>query len=139
MVVHIPDIQLKFILPTDRISTVHLSPACDAGFDIVSSYLLGTVERQILHQACDDYLKQEIELFQVDYLVGVGKFAENRGKMVCDNTGIQVVGILHPSPASPAANRDWKGDVTRQLVTAGVWEDEPAGSSNRGKNAPWKE
>jgi hypothetical protein len=29
--------------------------------------------------------------------------------------------ILHPSPASPAANRDWKGLATRQLVELGVW------------------
>jgi single-strand selective monofunctional uracil DNA glycosylase len=29
--------------------------------------------------------------------------------------------ILHPSPASPAANRGWAGAATTQLVTMGAW------------------
>jgi single-strand selective monofunctional uracil DNA glycosylase len=29
--------------------------------------------------------------------------------------------ILHPSPASPVANRDWAGAVTKQLEQGGVW------------------
>jgi len=34
---------------------------------------------------------------------------------------VTVGAILHPSPASPAANRDWAGTATRQLVELGVW------------------
>ena len=34
---------------------------------------------------------------------------------------VAVAQILHPSPASPAANRDWSGQATRQLMGAGVW------------------
>jgi len=30
--------------------------------------------------------------------------------------------VLHPSPASPAANRDWAGAATKQLVKLGVWD-----------------
>ena len=29
--------------------------------------------------------------------------------------------VLHPSPASPAANRDWAGTATRQLQELGIW------------------
>ncbi|HOB47297.1 MAG TPA: single-stranded DNA-binding protein, partial [Zoogloea sp.] len=29
--------------------------------------------------------------------------------------------VLHPSPASPAANRGWSEAATRQLVELGVW------------------
>ena len=29
--------------------------------------------------------------------------------------------VLHPSPASPAANRGWGEAATRQLVELGVW------------------
>jgi single-strand selective monofunctional uracil DNA glycosylase len=29
--------------------------------------------------------------------------------------------ILHPSPASPAANRGWAEAATRQLADLGVW------------------
>jgi single-strand selective monofunctional uracil DNA glycosylase len=32
--------------------------------------------------------------------------------------------VLHPSPASPAANRGWAGAATRQLEALGVWEKE---------------
>ncbi|MBT5927406.1 MAG: single-stranded DNA-binding protein, partial [Verrucomicrobia bacterium] len=35
--------------------------------------------------------------------------------------GIETMEILHPSPASPAANKDWKGKATKKLVEAGVW------------------
>jgi single-strand selective monofunctional uracil DNA glycosylase len=30
--------------------------------------------------------------------------------------------VLHPSPASPAANKDWAGAATRQLLEQGVWK-----------------
>ena len=30
--------------------------------------------------------------------------------------------VLHPSPASPAANRGWSEAATKQLVALGVWD-----------------
>jgi single-strand selective monofunctional uracil DNA glycosylase len=30
--------------------------------------------------------------------------------------------VLHPSPASPAANRGWAEAATRQLIEQGVWQ-----------------
>jgi single-strand selective monofunctional uracil DNA glycosylase len=33
----------------------------------------------------------------------------------------RIARILHPSPASPAANRNWKSLVTHQLEELGVW------------------
>ena len=35
---------------------------------------------------------------------------------------LNVARILHPSPASPAANRNWSGLATRQLKELGVWD-----------------
>jgi single-strand selective monofunctional uracil DNA glycosylase len=29
--------------------------------------------------------------------------------------------ILHPSPASPAANKDWAGKATDELKALGIW------------------
>jgi len=55
----------------------------------------------------------------------VGAWSEACGRRVLDCNddlaGIQLGRILHPSPASPAANRDWAGTVTRQLESLGVW------------------
>jgi single-strand selective monofunctional uracil DNA glycosylase len=28
--------------------------------------------------------------------------------------------VLHPSPASPAANRDWEGQAVRELKALGI-------------------
>jgi single-strand selective monofunctional uracil DNA glycosylase len=36
--------------------------------------------------------------------------------------GLKVGRILHPSPASPAANRDWAGAATKQMVNLGLWD-----------------
>jgi single-strand selective monofunctional uracil DNA glycosylase len=82
-------------------------------------------ERQLLDAVCDNHLRSVIGVLQPRYLVGIGAYAEaclqrTRTHTDCDAT---VVRILHPSPASPAANRDWAGMVTQQLVAAGIWAD----------------
>jgi len=40
---------------------------------------------------------------------------------VLSETGVRIEQVLHPSPASPAANRGWAQQATRQLIDAGVW------------------
>ncbi|HAL70347.1 MAG TPA: single-stranded DNA-binding protein, partial [Verrucomicrobiales bacterium] len=37
-------------------------------------------------------------------------------------TPFKVGRVLHPSPASPLANRDWPGEATKQLIRQGVWD-----------------
>jgi single-strand selective monofunctional uracil DNA glycosylase len=80
-------------------------------------------ERQPLLELCDQALGEQIAAIDPRALVGVGKFAEKRLAAVAATRGLEipVFSILHPSPASPAANRDWAGTVTRQLVECGVW------------------
>ena len=36
--------------------------------------------------------------------------------------GFTIGRMLHPSPASPLANRDFAGTAKRQLVELGLWE-----------------
>lgn len=83
---------------------------------------LPQAEQAALFAACDEHLRRVVELLQPEWLVGVGKFAEARfaGSGVI-SSGRRVAGILHPSPASPAAHHDWHGKVTRQLQTCGAW------------------
>jgi single-strand selective monofunctional uracil DNA glycosylase len=83
---------------------------------------LPAAERQPLEEACDAHLRRVLALLQPEWFVGVGGFAEKRLQRIgCPPE--RTLRILHPSPASPAANRDWAGAVTRTLLEAGVWED----------------
>ena len=43
--------------------------------------------------------------------------------------------VLHPSPASPAANRGWKDAAAGQLAALGVWPAKPEKSSPRKRTA----
>lgn len=77
-------------------------------------------EREPLDALCDAFLREALAALRPTFLVGVGAYAE---QCLLRNApaDTQVLRILHPSPASPAANRDWSGAVTRTLESQGVW------------------
>ncbi len=109
-----------------------------------------TAERQPLLELCDRHLLRVIELLEAAWVIGVGGFAAQR--IAALNRGIgsgqdsslssglsdglgngqgsgQGAGhpflagrILHPSPASPQANRGWAEQAVRQLRELGVWD-----------------
>lgn len=79
-------------------------------------------ERRKLFELCDRHLRQVMDILKPEWAIGVGKFTYQRIIEVVDPDGIKTGSILHPSPASPAANRDWSGTVSRQLLEMGVWE-----------------
>jgi single-strand selective monofunctional uracil DNA glycosylase len=74
-------------------------------------------------QACDEHLREAVRILKPEWLVGVGDFAAKRAEQVFPKGPVKLGRILHPSPASPAANRDWAGLVTRQLREMGVWKE----------------
>ncbi len=84
---------------------------------------LPAAEMAPVEAACLTHLADAIELLQPSYLIGVGGFAEARLRLAAAACGSPaVIGrILHPSPASPAANRGWAQAATRQLTILGVW------------------
>ena len=82
---------------------------------------LPAAEAAPLHDACAEHLLQVVELLRPKWLIGVGDFAEKRARLICDGRSVQIGRILHPSPASPAANRDWAGQATRQMRELGLW------------------
>jgi single-strand selective monofunctional uracil DNA glycosylase len=81
---------------------------------------LPRAEAESVEAACDRHLARVIELLQPEFAIGVGAFAEGRLRAVAGDS-ITVGKILHPSPASPAANRGWAEAASRQLVEQGVW------------------
>ena len=76
-------------------------------------------EREKLFALCDECLYQAVNVLAPDYVVGVGNFAAERAEGAL--MGVNVVRVLHPSPASPQSNTDWGGKVTEQLINSGVW------------------
>ena len=74
-----------------------------------------------LSAVCDRHLRRVIAALQPEWLIGIGDFATRRAQLVLADLPLKTGRILHPSPASPAANRDWAGKVTRQLQEMGVW------------------
>ena len=74
-------------------------------------------------KACHTHLKQIIEILDPQYILGVGAFAEKQLAAAAEELGSEATlgKILHPSPASPAANRGWAPQATKQLEELGVW------------------
>jgi single-strand selective monofunctional uracil DNA glycosylase len=75
-----------------------------------------------LFAACDEHLRRIVEILRPQWLVGVGGFAFERVQALAASAPqLKTAQILHPSPASPASNRDWAGAVTAQLQNCGAW------------------
>ncbi len=79
--------------------------------------------REPLEKLCDDYLDDIVRLIEPKAIVGVGKYAEVKGVQCASRVGmdLQVATVLHPSPASPAANRGWQEKAVSQLKEASLW------------------
>ena len=84
---------------------------------------LSKAERARLAAACDEHLSQLLAILQPEWLIGIGAFARERAELVTADGKIRVGQILHPSPASPKANRqDWGETATQELKSLGVWK-----------------
>jgi single-strand selective monofunctional uracil DNA glycosylase len=84
---------------------------------------INRAEMEAVTAACDQHLRAVVETLKPEWLIGVGGFAEAQAQKVAQAFPKMRVGrILHPSPASPAANKDWAGNVTRTLEGLGVWK-----------------
>ena len=81
---------------------------------------LPAAERSPLFAACDRALVRMVQHLQPGLVVGVGRFAADRARAALGGGGPPVGTILHPSPASPAANRGWAEQAEGQLAQLGV-------------------
>ncbi|MGE0788452.1 MAG: uracil-DNA glycosylase family protein [Sandaracinaceae bacterium] len=84
---------------------------------------LPAAEREALFAACDRALADSFRALSPNVIVGVGKFAEDRSRAVLPLAGglsAKVGRILHPSPASPAANRGWAEQAEKELAALGI-------------------
>ncbi|MEM9056270.1 MAG: uracil-DNA glycosylase family protein [Pseudomonadota bacterium] len=71
--------------------------------------------------ACDGFLSACLDYYRPEIVIGVGVFAEKQAKRVCADRAVTVGRMLHPSPASPIANRHWPDKAIEDLRKLGVW------------------
>lgn len=76
---------------------------------------------QPLLDACDQHLAEVLAFLRPQTAIGIGKFAEGclARVIAAYDLDIPVGGILHPSPASPIANRGWLPQARAQLKAIG--------------------
>jgi single-strand selective monofunctional uracil DNA glycosylase len=82
---------------------------------------LPAAESAPLYAACDAHLRQLVAALEPQWVIGVGGFADARAAAALAGMGTRIGKVLHPSPASPAANRGWAEAATRQLAALGIW------------------
>ena len=76
-------------------------------------------ERELLYAPCNEALARIVDHVKPKMVLGVGKFAEKRAAEILGDA-VRIGTILHPSPASPAANRGWVEQAEKQLVDLGI-------------------
>ncbi len=87
---------------------------------------LRKADREALFEVCDEHLVALIEHFEPETVVGIGRFAERRAKACMKQTdhAAEVTYLLHPSPASPMANKDggayWQAQLRETMEDAGL-------------------
>ena len=82
---------------------------------------LPAAERDELFAHCDQALHGVVRALEPDLVIGVGAFAERRAAAALADIDVRIGRILHPSPASPVANRGWARQAEDQLRKLGVW------------------
>ncbi len=77
-------------------------------------------EQEPLLSICDEALRQSVAALVPKRFIGIGAFAQERAGIALAGLRIPIGRILHPSPASPAANKNWEEKVLQQLKELGI-------------------
>ncbi len=79
-------------------------------------------ELRPLQDACDAHLRAALAALGPEWAIGVGGYAMRRiGAALGPQAAPRIEQILHPSPASPVANRGWAQQVDARLDQLGVF------------------
>lgn len=77
-------------------------------------------EQAPLFAACDEALRAIVKLLDPQLVIGVGAFAKARAENALPDFKGTIGTVLHPSPASPKANRGWAGIAEAELCALGA-------------------
>jgi single-strand selective monofunctional uracil DNA glycosylase len=106
----------------ERFFVVNYCPLCfmEEGGKNVTPNRLARAQRQQLFSVCDAALKHTVLELGPRLCVGIGGFALERLQVALAGSDMALGTILHPSPASPKANRGWANVAEQQLADLGV-------------------
>lgn len=76
-------------------------------------------ERSSIEAMCDRALGEMLGILRPAHAIGIGLYAKKRLEKVGFESA-RIACIPHPSPASPAANKDWAGQARTALERDGV-------------------
>jgi len=84
---------------------------------------LPAAELAPLQAACDEHLQEAIAALAPDWVIGIGGWAAKRAAAALGGLAKapRIDTVLHPSPASPLANRGWAPAVDKRLAELGVF------------------
>lgn len=84
---------------------------------------LPTAERDELFRICDRALVDVVRCLEPKRLIGIGGFAEARARKAAGGileSMVDIGRVLHPSPASPLANRGWAERAEADFKQLGI-------------------
>ena len=89
-------------------------------------------ERTPLEAMCGKAIRRMVDILEPRMVIGVGAHARKRLETIfrteIESESLECGMILHPSPASPAANRGWAEQAERQLVAMGLLDGKVVGA-----------
>jgi single-strand selective monofunctional uracil DNA glycosylase len=81
---------------------------------------LPRAEQEPLFAACDRALRATLERLEPRFAIGIGRFAAERARRVARGLPLHLGRVPHPSPANPAANRNWEDRMEQALRELGI-------------------
>lgn len=81
---------------------------------------LPKAEQRPLFEACDVALRDIVAALRPKLVIGVGAFAQTRAELALPDFDGTIGSVLHPSPASPKANRGWAALAEAELRALGA-------------------
>ena len=89
-------------------------------------------EQRPVQDACRATLAALVALWRTEMVVGVGAYAAAQARLALAGSSASVGQILHPSPASPLANRGWAEQASAQMkALRPEWGPNGAGAERR--------
>lgn len=105
-----------------RFVVINYCPLCfleEGGRNRTPDKLAGP-ERTRLFALCDEAVRSAVRILRPRFVVGIGRFARERAGHALSGADVVLGQVPHPSPANPAANRDWEGQMDAALEDLGI-------------------